>query len=333
MKHLLIDTSNLFHRCRHTAKGDSYLKSALAIHMIFNSARMLYQKFSPAHVIFIMDSSSWRKKIFPQYKAHRKIAQLSQSLEEQEDLKEAIEAFDNFINFLKKSANCVVLKKENCEADDLIAGWINKHPNNEHIIVSTDSDFVQLIKPNVSVYDGIRDMFITLNSVQDKDGTKREFKITSQGKLKILHPNKDFIPEQNWPEKALFVKCVRGDAGDNIPSAYPGARETKILECFNNKKDKSFTWVNFMSQTVTDHTNTQFKVEDLYNRNVELIDLQAIPKHILDLIDEEINEQMNKPINKNIGFDFIKFCGKYDLKRVLDYKESYIEFLNRKIEI
>ena len=48
------------------------------------------------------------------------------------------------------------------------------------------------------------------------------------------------IPEKNWPEKALFVKCVRGDAGDNIPSAYPGARETKILECFNNKKDKSF---------------------------------------------------------------------------------------------
>jgi 5'-3' exonuclease len=331
MKHLLIDTSNLFHRCRHTARGDSYAKSALALHMIFNSARMLYKKFYPANIVFIMDSSSWRKKIFPSYKAHRKIAALNQPIDVQEDLKEALLAFDDFIQFLSKSANCVVLKKDTCEADDIIATWINRFPEDEHIIVSSDSDFVQLVKHNVSVYDGIRDIHIQLNGIVDKDGDIREFKINPQGKLKILNVNKNFIPEHNWAEKALFLKCVRGDAGDNIPAAYPGAREKKILECFNNRHDKSFSWVNFMTQTVVDHNKNQSTVAELYKRNVELIDLNQLPNEITTIINEEIDDQLNKPHNKNIGFDFIRFCAKYQLQRVLDYKESYLDFLNRKL--
>ena len=55
------------------------------------------------------------------------------------------ETFDNFRDFISEKTNCTVLRHEKLEADDLIAGWIQAHPNDNHVIVSTDGDFAQLI--------------------------------------------------------------------------------------------------------------------------------------------------------------------------------------------
>jgi 5'-3' exonuclease len=59
------------------------------------------------------------------------------------------EVYDDFVDFVKTKTNCTVLRNERTEADDLIARWIDKHPDQEHVIISTDKDLNQLITPQV----------------------------------------------------------------------------------------------------------------------------------------------------------------------------------------
>ena len=37
------------------------------------------------------------------------------------------------------------MQHKQLEADDLIAGWVQAHPNDNHVIISTDGDFAQLL--------------------------------------------------------------------------------------------------------------------------------------------------------------------------------------------
>jgi len=54
-----------------------------------------------------------------------------------------------------------MMRHPQLEADDLIAGWVQAHPNDNHVIISTDGDFAQLIAPNVKQYNGIQNVTIT----------------------------------------------------------------------------------------------------------------------------------------------------------------------------
>ena len=55
------------------------------------------------------------------------------------------EVYDDFLDFINTKTNCTVLRNPRAEADDLIAGWVKEHPNDDHVIISSDSDFAQLI--------------------------------------------------------------------------------------------------------------------------------------------------------------------------------------------
>ena len=66
------------------------------------------------------------------------------------------EIFDEFKDFVTDKTNCTVTAGIlQLEADDLIAGWVQAHPNDNHVIISTDGDFAQLIAPNVRQYNGV----------------------------------------------------------------------------------------------------------------------------------------------------------------------------------
>ena len=51
---------------------------------------------------------------------------------------------------LQKRLTVLLCNIKQLEADDLIAGWVQAHPNDNHVIISTDGDFAQLIAPNVN---------------------------------------------------------------------------------------------------------------------------------------------------------------------------------------
>ena len=73
-----------------------------------------------------------------------------------------------------------MLQNPEAEADDMIARWVQLHPKEKHIIVSSDSDFYQLISDNVQMYNGITDTTITNEGYYDGKGKLSIDKKTGQ---------------------------------------------------------------------------------------------------------------------------------------------------------
>ena len=74
-----------------------------------------------------------------------------------------------FKEFVTDKTNCTVHIIRVLEADDPIAGWIQAHPNDDHVIISTDGDFAQLIAPNVKQYNGVSNTIIHEGYFDDKN--------------------------------------------------------------------------------------------------------------------------------------------------------------------
>lgn len=337
------DGYNLFHRQINMTSPAAGIDSmiGMALHMILNSMKKEYNKWGGTHTVFYLEGRSWRRDLYPQYKAQRKVAFAKQTQREQEDHKLLVEAFDDFADYLDKKTNISVLYNPKAEADDMIAVFIESHPDDNHILISSDSDFFQLLRlPNVMLYDPVKNIQIKRDGVYNDDGDRLEFKLDGNAKIKIGKPNPDFVCEDKWYEYALFLKCIRGDKTDNIFSAYPGVREkgTKtavgIREAYEDQTGKGFSWNNFMLQKWVDHEQVEHKVKDKYEFNRKLIDLSQIPDTVkqecLSLIAEE-TQRKNVPAPE-IGMGFMKFCARWDLKRIGNNHEAFMPMLKAKYE-
>ena len=82
-----------------------------------------------------------------------------------------------------------------------------------------------------------------------------------------------------------------------------------------------------MLQRWTDHNGVEHKVLDDYYRNVQLVDLSAQPDNIKIMIAESIAENSVVKDIPQIGTKFLKFCGKYELNRISDNVQNYVDFL------
>ena len=190
MTYILIDTANTFFRARHVVRGDIDTKIGMAIHITLSSIKKVWRDFEGSHVVFCLEGRSWRKDYYEPYKRNRKEARDALSKVEAEEDKVFWEVFDEFKNFVSDKTNCTVLQNPVLEADDLIAGWIQTHPNDKHVIVSTDGDFAQLVAPNVKQYNGIQDITITHEGYFDKKGNPV---IDKKTKLEKPAPNPEYM--------------------------------------------------------------------------------------------------------------------------------------------
>jgi len=323
MTYILVDTANMFFRARHVVRGsDIDTKIGMAYHIMFSAINKAYKDFDGSHVVFCLEGRSWRKDYYEPYKANRAAARAALTEAEQEEDQAFWQAFDDFKTFVDEKTNCTVLQHGNVEADDFIARWIQNHPNDKHVIISSDSDFYQLIAENVTQYNGIQNQHITLDGVFNDKGKPVKDKKTGEQKQ---------IEE---PEYLLFEKCIRGDTSDNVFSAYPGVRKkgTKnkvgLLEAFADRNNKGFDWNNFMLQRWTDHEGVEHRVLDDYQRNRTLIDLTAQPDDIKGILDGAIVEQVEKTPTSQVGIKFMKFCGRYDLQKISDNATDHANYLN-----
>jgi 5'-3' exonuclease len=321
--YILVDSANTFFRARHVVRGNLEDKVGMSIHTVLGSIKKAWKDFNGSHVVFALEGRSWRKDVYPPYKRQRSEARAAQSPSEAEEDRVFWETFDQFKNFVRERTNCTVLHHERLEADDLIAGFIQLHPNDNHVIISTDGDFAQLVAPNVKQYNGVTGVTITHEGYFDEKGKPVKDKKTGEEK-----------PAPN-PQWLLFEKCMRGDTSDNIFSAYPGVREkgTKnkvgLREAFADRDSKGYNWNNMMLQRWTDHEGQEHRVLDDYLRNKLLCDLSAQPDDIKQIIKETIETEIQK--NKSIpqiGIRLLKFCAEYDLKKISEQVQSYADPLN-----
>ncbi|WP_330168408.1 DNA polymerase I [Bartonella grahamii] len=137
----------------------------------------------PTHfaVIFDYSSDTFRKQIYPEYKANR--------TEPPEDL---IPQFA-LIRQATKAFNLPCIEKEGFEADDLIATYakLATKVGAKTTIISSDKDLMQLVNTHVSLYDGMKNKHIGISEVVEKWGVA--------------------------PEKMIDLQALIGDSTDNVP--------------------------------------------------------------------------------------------------------------------
>ena len=321
--YILVDTANTFFRARHVIRGDLDTKIGMALHITLNSVKKAWNDFDADHVVFCLEGRSWRKDFYEPYKRNRTEARDALTEAQQEEDKVFWEIFDEFKDFIGTKTNCTMMQHPQLEADDLIAGWIQSHPEDNHVIISTDGDFAQLIAPNVKQYNGVSNTIITHEGYFD-DKKRKPVIDKKTGEPKVA-PNPQFI---------LFEKCMRGDTSDNVFSAYPGVRKkgTKnkvgLIEAFADKDTKGYNWNNMMLQRWVDHEGNEHRVLDDYNRNVTLCDLTAQPDNIRTILNEVIEEHMTAKDISQVGMRLMKFCAKWDMQRVADQATHFAEPLN-----
>ena len=324
MTYILVDTANTFFRARHVINGDADIKLGMAFHITLNSIKKAWQDFEGSHVVFFLEGRSWRKDFYKPYKAQRTAARAAHTEREAEEERVFWEAFDTFKDFVTEKTNCTVLQHPRLEADDLIAGWIQSHPSDNHVIISTDTDFVQLIAPNVKQYNGVMETTITHEGIFDIKGKRVIDKKTQEPKA---------IPNPEW---LLFEKCMRGDTSDNVFSAYPGVRtkgtskKVGLTEAFEDRNSKGYAWNNLMLQRWVDHNGQEHRVLEDYLRNVHLCDLTAQPDDIKQCIKETIEANAVPKEVTQVGIRFMRFCGKYNLQKLSERANDHTTYLNSK---
>jgi 5'-3' exonuclease len=323
-KYALIDTANTFFRARHVASrnSDPWEKVGMALHLTLASVNQVVRKFGIDHVVFCLEGRSFRKDLYKPYKANRVVDSQSVTEAEVEENKMFWETYELFTTFLREKTNVSVLRNPIAEADDLIARFIHLHPNDTHYIISSDSDYVQLITENVLQYNGISNELITLDGYLKENGKPVIDKKTKEPKL---------LEDPQW---LLFKKCMRGDSSDNVFSAYPGVREkgTKnkigLMEAYQDRNKQGYNWNNLMLQRWVDHEGVEHRVRDDYERNRQLIDLTCQPQEIKNQVDESIRNGVNVKQSGQVGLHFMKFCGKYELTKISEQAETYSRWLN-----
>ena len=316
--YVLVDTANTFFRARHVVRGDVDTKVGMALHITLNSVKKAWTDFDADHIVFCLEGRSWRKDHYAPYKRNRQETRDAMTPAQQEEDQVFWEIFDEFKDFIGEKTNCTMMRHPQLEADDLIAGWVQAHPNDTHVIISTDGDFAQLIAPNVRQYNGVSNTTITHEGYFDDKGKPVIDKKTKEPKG---------APDPQW---LLFEKCMRGDTSDNVFSAYPGVRKkgTKnkvgLIEAFADKDTKGYNWNNMMLQRWVDHNGDEHRVLDDYNRNVTLCDLSAQPEDIRMIINNTIESVNSKNITQ-VGMRLMKFCAKWDMQRIADQAAQFSE--------
>ena len=326
--YILVDTANTFFRARHVVRGDIDTKVGMALHITLAGVKKAWKDFNADHVVFCLEGRSWRKDYYEPYKRNRQVARDKMTVTESEEDTAFWEIFDEFKDFVSTKTNCTVMQHKQLEADDLIAGWVQAHPNDNHVIISTDGDFAQLIAPNVKQYNGIQNVIITHEGYFDDK--KLEPVIDKKTKEPKAAPDPSFM---------LFEKCMRGDTSDNVFSAYPGVRKkgTKnkvgLIEAFADKDTKGYNWNNMMLQRWVDHEGVEHRVLDDYQRNVVLCDLAAQPGNIRSIINDVIEEHMTPKEVTQVGMRLMKFCAKWDMQRISDQAAQFAEPLQARYPV
>jgi DNA polymerase I len=154
--------------------------------------------FKPTHLAIIFDKTenSFRRDIYPAYKAHRK-----------DPPDELVPQFP-LMRATVSAFGMVPIEQSRYEADDIIATYARqaRAAGADVLIVSADKDLMQLIEPGVSMYD-------PASGQAGVAGSREERRFGVEEVTQYF--------EGVGPDKVVDVQALAGDSTDNVPGA-PG---------------------------------------------------------------------------------------------------------------
>lgn len=154
-----------------------------AVHGTVTMLERLFRERKPAQVAIAMDSGrdTFRKQIYADYKANRPPAP--------DDLRVQIQRAEEIV----RAWGLAVLKQAGVEADDLIASMVRRctATGRRAVIVSADKDLMQLVGPEVLMWDTLRNKVFGVPEVEER------FQVS--------------------PAQLGDLLALMGDSSDNVP--------------------------------------------------------------------------------------------------------------------
>ena len=179
---LLVDFSQIVIGSYMTAAKYSTVDMDVIRPAVLNTLRIYRNKFVSEYGELILccdDRKTWRKDIFPNYKASRKKTRKVSGI----DWNNLYDCLNQLKDELSYWFPYKLIQVEKAEADDIIAILVNLI-HERTLILSSDKDFVQLQTFNIRQYSPMQKKFVDSESA----------------------------------ERSLHEKIVRGDVGDGIPN-------------------------------------------------------------------------------------------------------------------
>ena len=282
---ILLDFSNIIvgsimvsHKIPDTERfGEDFIR-----HLVLNSIRSYRNKYKNKYgeIVICTDfHSSWRKEIFPFYKAHRKVERDKQKAEKGMDWSALFETINKIIIEIDTFFPYKVIRVEHAEGDDVIA-VLSRTFKEKSLIVSSDKDFSQLYK-----YKWIR-----------------QFSPMKQKMLNSIDP-------------IMYLKehIIRGDKGDGIPNIL--SDDDCIVSGVRQKSISKKKIVNWLEQDPHDFND---EMKRGWIRNKILIDFDLIPRKIATAILKQYNEEKKYQQGQLVNY-FINNRLKYLMENMGDF--------------
>ena len=202
---LIVDGLNVAFRWKHQGVTDfkyDYVRTVESLAKSYNAGTI---------IICADGGSTWRKEIYPEYKANRKERYAEQTEAEAKEFEMFMAEFANSLTLLRKKHP--VFHFKGVEADDIAAFITHNVEFDECWLISSDKDWDLLITDKVSRFSTV---------------TRKETTV------------------HNWDEHYDFeiedyitFKCLTGDKGDNVPGV-PGVgpkRAVQLMEQYGTVFD------------------------------------------------------------------------------------------------
>ena len=239
---MVVDAMNLAFRYKH-AKVEKFFDD------FRRTIDSLSHSYSCGTVVICTDegSSSFRRNMYPEYKANRKLLYEKQTEQEKQEAEAFFKEFREVIEQLKE--HYLTFSFKGVEADDIAAYIVKlrkKFPISHIQLISSDRDWDLLIAPEVSRFSYVTRKDITWDNWFD------HYDVT--------------------PEQYMSLKALQGDSGDNIkgvPQVGP-KRAAELLEKYDSIFDildaiplpGKLKWVQNLNSS-----------KDLLELNIQLVDL------------------------------------------------------------
>ncbi|OPL16656.1 MAG: DNA polymerase I [delta proteobacterium ML8_D] len=196
----LIDGSSYLYRAYFAIRQPMTTHDGFPTKVIYGLTNMLWKVLrekDPEYVAMVWDAkgTTFRHELYTNYKTNRPAMPDEMSIQ---------------IPYVKEVVNAMGLKQleeKGYEADDIIATLARGLGNQNIIIVSGDKDLLQLIGPQVSIWDSMKDEVIDLDNFYKRFGLE--------------------------PVQFLDVMTLTGDTSDNIPGV-PGIGLKTALKLIKN---------------------------------------------------------------------------------------------------
>ena len=259
------------------------------------SVRYSCDILKPSRCIIVFDGkngSGRRQKIYPEYKATRKVKRrLNRNVDwgtapqdEQQSMKQQMGRLIEYLEQLPLTLICV----DGIEADDTMS-YISQQllPKSDIIMMSTDKDFLQLVDDRVKVWSPTKKKRYNKKSVLEEFG----------------------IPSRNM----LTYRILDGDKSDNINGVQGAGLKSLIKYIPQLTEDEDFTAMDLLNFVNNSDSKIKLlenikKSSNIIKRNYLLMQLQNvdIPNHTKMKIQGAVNNKVPQLVKYRFQTMFLK---------------------------